>query len=350
MIKQALKAAYLRSRAALLKPFYVAPAAAPEPRSLRRILVLRFDRIGDMVQTTPLFEALKEEYPQARVSVLASTANAPILDNNPFVDDVWVLPKRRRGRFLKELRDENEFDLLIDPFWNYDLEWPLVARKIRARHRIGLDIHGRGAFYDLRLPMNPRSLPASEGVLDLCRRALGREFASREPKIYLKESEREDGKKLLAAHGVDLSRPLVLLHPGAYDRRNRWRAEGFAEVGAALAQDREISALLIGSQGDEPLLRQAQAHRPEVRWLVAGSLRAFMGALAHARLFICNNSGPLHVAFALGVPTLSTVGPIDKTMWAPAGPRHATVERNPLDALGSDEVLAAAMRLLGALA
>lgn len=344
-MKWMAKHCYLTLRGHLLRPLFPEAASEVNLDSVRTIVVLRFDRIGDMVHATPLLEALKGELPAASVTVLASEENAPILLGNPNVETVRIMPSRGRGKLLAALRDQR-FDLLVDPYWEYDLEWARVAGKIGARYSVGFDVRGRGLFYNVRVPGPARGLSASEVMLALCRQGLGRPFRSREPKIYLQDGEAEAGREALLEAGVDSSKGIVLLHPGGHYPAQRWAPEGFAEVAEALVRTGKWATAVVGGPRDEPILHRATRHVPTVRVIVTRSLRDLIGLLPHARLLICNNSGPLHVAYALNIPTLSTLGPTDRALWAPKGRLHHIIEKEPLTALGAGEVIDRALAFL----
>jgi len=130
MFKDLLKRIYLRIRSSVLSLFYpLRKVVMPEKEELRNILFLRFDRIGDMVLSTPAIRALKEGVPGAKVSVLASSLNKEILLGNPFVDDIMVYAN---GLFktIKMIRDlrKRSFDLVIDPFLTYELWTAFLSR------------------------------------------------------------------------------------------------------------------------------------------------------------------------------------------------------------------------------
>lgn len=341
-MKRALKALYLRAREAALKPLYVPAEAPPDPSSLRSVLLLRCDRIGDMVQATPLLEALREDLPLAGLSVLASEANAPVLEGFPGIERVYALPRSGRAAALAGLQRRG-FDLVIDPSWEYGMDWPLLARRLGGRWRLGLDWSGRALWYNLRVPGPLPPAPAAELMLELCRRGLGLPLRSRPPRLHLREGEKAAARRRLAEAGLDPGRPLVLAHPGGHYPEQRWAIEGFAAVAELLSSSWQV--LLAGGPSEEPLLRRASALAPGARALAFPSLREFMAALSCARLLVCNNSGPMHLACALGVRTLSLMGPTDPVLWSPPAP-HRVLRRDPLSRLEAGEVARAALAVL----
>jgi ADP-heptose:LPS heptosyltransferase len=146
---------------------------------------------------------------------------------------------------------------------------------------------------------------------------------------------------LLEAAGLGAQKQIVLLHPGGHYESQRWPVERFAEVAAGLARPDRWCALL-GGPSDEELLRAASGV-PVAR---LSDFRELAGALTHAHLLVCNNSGPLHAACALGVRTVSTLGPTDAAVWGPPPP-HQILKGEPVSSIASRDVLERARQLLG---
>jgi ADP-heptose:LPS heptosyltransferase len=343
-----IRAAYLKFLALALRPFYIAEETAPDVGSIRKILVLRFDRIGDMVQATPLLEGLREEFPGANICVLASEQNAPVLDSNPHVDRVFILPASAQSEFIKGLNKEH-FDLIINAHLSYDWTWYRLAWQIKGRYGLCLDLNGQGLTYSIRVPAPLPELSAAEALLEICRRGLQRPFQYHEPRVYISDDEVQASKAALAKGGLDLSKPLVFLHPGAHRAERRWPVENFAQL-AGILQKEGYTTILIGGPQDEALLAHVESFQPKPTVWRLADLKQLMGWIACARLLICNNSGPMHLAAALGVPTLSTLKPAeDRNLWWPQGKFQVVVERDPLSALRVEEMAEKALAFLNRL-
>ncbi len=128
--------------------------------SIRKILVIRLDRIGDMVMTTPIFRALKENCPDAQITVLTNPVNRNIVINNPFIDYILVYDRENKHKrmsnrliFFRSVR-EGDFDLVIDPYLDYELKTALITRFIGKKFRLGFEFAGRGIFYNIRYQSN----------------------------------------------------------------------------------------------------------------------------------------------------------------------------------------------------
>ena len=100
---------------------------------ISNVLVVKLDRIGDMVMTTPIFRALKKGWPNAQISVLVNPVNKSAINNNPFIDSIYVYDKEKKHKslnskihFFRSIR-EKEFDLVIDPYLDYELKTSFIA-------------------------------------------------------------------------------------------------------------------------------------------------------------------------------------------------------------------------------
>jgi ADP-heptose:LPS heptosyltransferase len=295
-----------------------APVRAPFER-VRRIAVLRGGGLGDLLFALPAVDALAAAYPHAEILLLGSPGHAALLEGRPSsVSRVEVLPA---ARGVREVPGEEPDDRRIAAF----------RSSVRRDGPIDLavQLHGGGRFSNpFLLGLAPRHSvgPATEDAVPLERtmpyvyyqhevvRGLevaglaGAEPVTLEPRLVVTERERRAVERRLPTDGG----PLAVLHPGATDPRRRWPADRFAEVGAGLLAEGATVAL-IGDAGDRRLAtdvaRRAQAMRPEAAARVrvlAGSLELGESAalLEAADVVVANDSGPRHLAQAVGAPTV----------------------------------------------
>ena len=137
--------------------------------------------------------------------------------------------------------------------------------------------------------------------------------------------EKKDAREFLKHAGVDPLRPLVLIAPGSGWSGKNWPAERFGEVARGLEMEQEFQVAWIGGKGEEGLV---PADRPnELNWVGKTTLPLLAAVMEHARLFIGNDGGLLHVAAALNVPTVSIWGPTSSGKWGPKGDRHVQLQR-----------------------
>jgi heptosyltransferase-2 len=309
--------------------------------SIRKILVIRLDRIGDMVMTTPIFRALKEKWPDAQITALTNPVNQNIVINNPFVDYILVYDRGNMHKsisnrliFLRSIR-ERDFDLVIDPYLDYELKTSFITHFIGKRFRLGFEFAGREIFYNIRY--NPNMFTASsekrhmiDYYLDLVT-CLGIEAKQREPEIFLNTGEKENAYKLLEKAGVNPESKIIGIHPGGNYQSQRWPIKRFAAISDHLITNYDVKVVLFAGQAEKQLLSEFEGYASKTPiFLCDLSLREFMSTLSHCSLFLCNNTGPLHIATALNIPTVSTMGPTIPYHWWPHGKNHIVL-REDLD-------------------
>lgn len=343
--RETLTRPYLTLRAGTLAPLaWVLKGRAVrniDPAKIGKILFIRVDRIGDMALSTPALRALKEGFPAAELTVLAGPSAAPLLENNPSVDRVMIYDRsaglRRRLALAGRLRRLN-FDLVVDPYDDRELQTAWLAGFTGAPFRVGYPCGGRECFFTLVVDR-----PAESGhLVDVVLRAvesLGLSIRSRDPELFLTAQEMQEAGHWLAGHGLG-GKPLIGFHPGAFYETQRWPVEYFGELLHLVQSQGRADTVLFGGPGDEGIVRKIeQRSRRAFPVLVAGSLRHFCAVLSRCKLLVCNNTGPLHVASALGVQTLSFMGPTDRVKWMPVGRHHRVLRMDELPCIGCNSGL-----------
>jgi lipopolysaccharide heptosyltransferase II len=345
-MKKLAQSLYLHLRWALL--IAVACVLKRRRRSLagaslapRNILFIRVDRIGDMVVSTPALRAIKRSFPGANLTVLASRANAQLLRHDPFVDRVMLWDGvRPLGSPIGFLRRANQlararFDAVIDPMTGHDLRTALIAWLSRAPMRIGYAGYGREVFFNhVCRPGGDRLMV--DLILDVTQ-PLGARPDGRTPQVRLLPIELEQARGRLTSSG-SAGRPLVAIHPGAHYPSQRWPTDYFARMAQGLQRDHSCRVILLGGPEDGTLIKKIQDSAGlDLATFERLDVRQTAAMIAHADVLVCNNSGPLHLAAAVGTPTLSFMGPTDRDRWMPAGPGHVVLRQDRLDCIGCNQ-------------
>lgn len=276
-----------------------------------RIAVLRANGIGDLVFALPALEALRRAYPHASVTLLGAPAHAELLRCRAGpVDEVLVVP-RCRGVAEQEgapTRDVEDF----------------LAACRRRGFDLALQLHGGGAFSNpfvsalgarltagLRAPGAPpldrwvRYVALQPEVLRYLEvvRLVGATPVGLAPRLTVSRSEQAaaDGLRLLPG------RRLVVLHPSAGDPRRRWPVDRFAAVGDVLARRHEADVVVTGSDADAGIVsRVVSAMSAPARSLAGATpLPLLLGLFAQADVVVSNDTGPAHLAAAVGAPTVA---------------------------------------------
>jgi len=337
------------------------------PESVRSILVLRLYFIGDVLLSTPVLEALKNAFPNATTSVMVKSRAAAVLLGNPHVDETLVydgVPNYHSARWVlglaRELR-RRRFSLAVDLTGDLRSSWMLLAGD--PAFRVGFN-HARMEFL-----LDRRIEYLSTGhVVDHLLTAvepLGATATSRKPRLYLSDEERDAARSLLSSAGVDEAEGTVVLSPGANWEHRRWSPARFGAVAAHARERLGLAPVVIGSKGDMGLAEEVVSASGGAAVSLAGrtDLRELAAVAERASVFVGNDSGPMHVAAAVGTPVVALFGPNTPERFAPrvvpsvvltkdfecspcAQRSCVRPEDDCMSAIGVDEVTGAMERLL----
>jgi ADP-heptose:LPS heptosyltransferase len=307
-----------------------------------RILVIRHRAAGDLLLTTPALHALRAGRPAARLEVLAARGMEDLLAGNGDVDRVLTVDRRSAGSqaLLYGRLAAGGYHTVVDLVSNP--RSALMTALTRARVRAGYDIPGRAWAYTIRVPREPldasgapRLRYAPEAALDVVR-ALGIDDTAPDRdalRFGVTDAARSaiDGwlRSVAAERG---GMPLVACLPTGSWPAKTWLPERFAEAMDALAS--EAMPVWIWGPGERDAVEAIRARMkgrsllaPATGWQELGAL------LERSALLVCNDSGPKHVAVALGTPTVTIFGPTHPTTWHPPRGPHVAIEADGLDCL-----------------
>lgn len=340
-----VKVFYLRFRQTILRLIGRVLASnhdctAPRPAEIKKILFIRTDRIGDMVLSTPAIRSLKRKYPQARLTVLASPSNHALLRHNPDVDEVVIFDAlsindpRKVLRLLQRLRHSG-FDAVVDPLVSHDLKTALIAFVTGAPVRVGFAGSGREVFFSRSLPGMDAKRHIVDLTLDLMME-LGAAEPERAPRIALTQPEITWARGWVKINNPE-DRPVVGVHPGAHYPSQRWPVEHYATLAVALQREHRCRVVLTGGPADHEWIdRIRHASSETLAVYRAADLRKAAALMSQFHVMVCNNSGPLHLAAAFDVPTVSFMGPTNALRWWPVGPAHRVLRIQELVCLGCE--------------
>ncbi len=299
---------------------------------LSRVLVRGTNWLGDAVMTLPALRAVRARYPEAHITVMARPWVAGVYRREPGVDEVIAAPETWMSR-VRRLR----FDAAI--LFTNSFDSALTAWLGGVPRRIGYDRDGRRLLLTDPIPC-PKAgeIPRHERFfyLELLRRAgIIDRLPDDEPiLIHAAAQSRCSGLRLLANMGFEV--PAVGVSPGAQNSRaKQWPPERFVEAALLVAKAIQGGIVLFGSARERPLCHvMAAAIRktgvPVLSLAGETTLDQFLDLAAACRVFLTNDSGAMHAASALAVPTVAIFGPTDYIATAPAGPVSRLV-REPVE-------------------
>lgn len=297
-----------------------------QPFSCSKILVRATNWVGDAVMSLPAIRAVRGRFPEAHLAVLARPWVADLYARETAIDRVIPYDGRVRAAAAR-LREEG-FDCAI--LLQNAFEAAMLAWLARIPVRVGYRRDGRGPLltHGARVPA-PGDIPRHERFyyLELLRRTGVIDAFPPSPSIQLegREAARAAGLERLRAAGV--AAPAIGVSPGAaYGNAKRWLPERFAEAARRLGAEMNAPVAVFGTAAERELCDAVAREAGGVSFAGRTTLAEFIEMAAACRLFLTNDSGSMHVATALGVPTVAVFGATDDTTTGPAGP-HARVVR-----------------------
>lgn len=302
---------------------------APQAKDYSRILVVRTDRIGDVLLSTPVLKALRDKYPEAYIAMMVSPYAKDIVEANPNLDKVIIFDKdtKHRGwlrsyKFAMNLKKQN-FDLAI--ILHPTNRVHLITFFAGISKRVGYDRKLGFLLTDkIKHTKQFGEKHELEYNLDLVR------YLGIEPKdktLYMpirKESE-EFVDELFKKEGLKPQDKLLAIHPGASCPSKIWPAERFAEAAEKLAEKYHFKILIVAGPKDAAVAEAVQRKMHLAPTNLAGktSVSQLASVLKRCTLFISNDSGPVHVASAVGTPVISLFGRaqagLSPKRWEPVG-------------------------------
>jgi len=307
---------------------------------IKKILFIRIDRIGDLILSTPVLRNLKNAFTGCELTVLASNSNHSILFNNPYVDRVIVYNQNQN--FFKKLSTviklrAFDFDYAIDPYPDYELTTALIALVSGAKGRLGYGSYGREVFFNINAPAPTSDRHFIDLTLDVLK-PIGVTIKDKVPEIFLSETEKEWSRFWIQNNQIG-TKPIVGIHPGAYYESQRWPAEDFSVlVNKLQKKSSQLDFILFGGPEDSDLVDRIRSKiHARVPTFITKDLRQFISLLSTCAILLCNNSGPMHTAVALKIPTLSFMGPTEKDRWMPVGRNHKVLRIDDLACIGCNE-------------
>jgi len=302
----------------------------------KKALFIRIDRIGDLVLSTPALKAFKQYFPDCELSVLASKSNHAVLLNLPYVDNIITYDHcqdiTKKLSTLRRIRKYG-YDLVVDPYSSYELKTALIAAYSGAPLRLGYASYGREVFFNVTATNPGNDLHFKDVVLNVMK-PLGVEKVTSTPEICLSEAEKNWSIKWIEQNQIG-SKPIVGIHPGAFYKSQRWLPEHFADLINKINEQNKFATVLFHGPEDIYTVKAIKEMvKKNILTFISHDLREFLALQSLCNVFICNNSGPLHLAVAQNIQTISFMGPTEKSRWMPIGSAHKVLRIDSLPCIG----------------
>ncbi|MBV9232155.1 MAG: glycosyltransferase family 9 protein [Chloroflexi bacterium] len=321
------------------------------------ILVVKLASIGDLLLATPALRALRETYPQARIDLLVTPDSAGLLNGWQIINNIIVLDKYVFD-YPQQMLIHPLTMLRLTSLWNtlraghYDavlllhhltlpfgrLKHQVLMRATGAKWRVGLD-NGHGWFLNVRVKDQGFGVMHEAEYNMAVAEAIGATIRNTQLEVPLSEEERNKARQLVYGNEpADTAiHPIIAMHPGSggYSTARRWAPERFAQLADTLYHDVGGQLLLVGGPEEVELhqyIMNMMCSDMPVRSLAGqGNIKVTAAVLELVDLFVGNDAGPMHLAAAVGAPTVAIFGLSNHKAWGPytgnAPDRRAAVVR-----------------------
>ncbi|MBV9689274.1 MAG: glycosyltransferase family 9 protein [Ktedonobacteraceae bacterium] len=307
------------------------------------ILVVKLAGIGDLLLATPALRALRETYPQARIDLLVTPDSAGLLNGWDALDNITVLDKYLFD-YPQQMLTRPHNLLRLWPIWrtlragHYDaillmhhltlpfgrLKYQLLAYATGAKWRVGLD-NGHGWFLNVRVKDEGFGARHETEYNMAIAQAIGSTIRNTNLTVPLTDEERHQARQVTYgdAEAGRVERPIIAMHPGSggYSTARRWAPERFAQLADTLFHDVGGQLLLLGGPEEAKLhqqvIRDMHSAMPVRSLAGKGSIKVAAAVLELVDLFVGNDSALMHLAAAVGAPTVAIFGLTNFKAWGP---------------------------------
>ena len=314
------------------------PSLPMDFASARSVLVIRPDRLGDVVLSTPVYESIKKSFPHLRVSALVDRVNVSILANNPYIDEIIPFDPGCPGAVLGKLR-RNRFDVVFTLNKKFSATASMIALASKTKYRIGYAHDKTDGLYDVRLPTDTPPRHESLNNLELLRH-VGITQIIEPPQIYFNEEETKKIDTVLQESRQHPERPLVLIKPGTRVAEWGWQLENFRKVAEQLSNTQKAEVLFICGPGEEAMVDAlSEGTQLKIGRLPVLSIKELALAIKKSDLLFCNHTGIMHLASAVQTPVVAIFKHGETARWGPVHTRHALLEERDSDTLTPETAL-----------
>ena len=287
--------------------------------SKSKILIRAANWVGDAIMTTPVLRAVRKNYSNSHITILAKPWVAPVFYNNPNIDEIMIyqdLGRHKKGigtlRLAMDLRKHN-FDLAV--LMQNAFEAALITFIAKIPERLGYNTDARGFLLNRSIKLD--KVLKKGHLIDYYRgiiRGCGLKDDGRELDLLPDLKEKEAADNILKENKISLSGPVIGINPGATGgTAKRWFPDKYIEVAKRFSDAFNVKIVIFGGPGDEKLgdyiLKQSEGKC--VNLAGKTTLREAFALIEKCSLFITNDSGLMHAAAALNINQVAVIGPTD---------------------------------------
>jgi ADP-heptose:LPS heptosyltransferase len=299
---------------------------------VRKILVIKFGGIGDVLMSTPVLPNLREYFPNAHIDYLTLIKNRDVLMDNHYIDRVLTFDARidKSWDLLRHIRDKG-YNLVIDLFGNP--RTALLTYVTGAKYRVGFKFRGRRYAYNIKIDGRGGEVHNSDFNLDALIKA-GIPIVSKKLNLSVNVVHKEYSDKYLRDNKLGNEFLIGIAITGGWESK-RYKIKDYIELISLLSSKYKVKFLILwGNKKEYKDAQEIKSAHKDTAFIIPDSPIRYLAALIKTcKVVIGNDSGPLHLAGAVEVPVLGIYGPTNPKLQGPYGKQNVTVENTKLDCL-----------------
>ncbi len=304
-----------------------------DKNKIRKILVIKFGGIGDILLTTPVLPNLKAAFPDAEINFLTLRHSRDILIDNPYLSRAFTYDpsEDKSWCLIKNIRMQ-KYDLVIDLFGNPRTAF--ITFMSGASYRFGFKFRLRDYAYNIKVKGRGGEVHNVEFNLDALR-ALDIPIVSKKLFLPVNIVHREFAEEFIKSNNLDSKKIIGISKTGGWESK-RYKPDDYIELINRLNEIYDVNFILIwGNQKEKENCEYIKSKITKGNaYLIPDSPVRYLGAIiSKCDMIIGNDSGPLHIAVAVGVPTLGIYGPTNPNLQGPYGDKNLSVGNDKLDCL-----------------
>jgi len=362
-IEKKAKMALARLIALFLDKRRISPGDLAKMKIERLLIIRQHNQMGDMLLAVPAFRGIRGRFPGARISIVAAPINTDVMLNNPFIDEVLTYAKKdnnripfRLIRFILSLRKRRFDAVIVLNTVSFSITSMLLAAVSGAGVRIGSTSSPFGhdlssVFYNLELPL------PSEAELETMHESSHNLY----PLSAIGVREEDLTSLLVPSHGDEIAAEsligaafhddprFIVVHPGAGKKQNVWPPERFAALSRLLYDEYSLRTVLVRGPVDLEAADLFLKYAGDIPLVLACPSVGLLGSLMKRTvLTLCNDTGIMHIAGAVGGRCIAVFGPTDPQRWKPRGEGVVAVraEDKNIESVGIEDVVDRARSIL----
>ena len=276
---------------------------------IKKIAIFSTTGLGDTLWAIPAIETLKKTYPNCHLSLVTSATGKEVLLHNPFIDEVIVYSLFSFWSLFKKLKRQSFDAILI--FHASQRKLFVLAKLLNPIFLVGT----KGRSKDLDFIFTHLTIPhLQEHEIERRLKIVEKLNAipSSEPKltVYLTEEEKNEAHFFLKSHGINPEDVIVGIHPGSKDSYKRWPKEYFEEVAKKIKSKFPVKLIFTGGMEEADLIKHFLRKFPDSVGIFGQvSLRTLIAIIQKMKCYLSNDTGPMHIGYALKTPTIGIFSP-----------------------------------------